>query len=73
MSDPWIAVTDALPRQVGRYLIWTPHGWPDFAYWHPGICYYCEGRWADGPGEASYSYQYGVTHWQELPDGPRNS
>ena|ERR1700733_6718956 len=66
----WLAVTDASPRQRGRYMIWTPHGWPDFAWWEPGARYCGDGRWANALGMAAFPYEYGVTHWREEPDGP---
>lgn len=73
VESDWISVDDALPQHPGRYLVWTPHGWPAFAYWQPAIPSRWDGHWTDGPGLAAFVFQYGVTHWRESPDGPQAS
>ena len=72
----WISVKDKLPKTDGNYLVWYEgvvwdgfkilefrHKFEDWRTWKNVFVGYSD--------EWGYAVEDGVTHWQKLPDPPK--
>ena len=60
MKDNWIKVEDKLPDQVGRYLVCNKYG--------VSITEYLV---SEGIIPRKHWYNHEPTHWQPLPESPK--
>jgi hypothetical protein len=64
-ADAWISVADALPAEVGIYLVHAPGGYGTS---------YAVGRWSPERGWLPHLpevWARAVTHWRPLPEPPK--
>ena len=65
--NEWISVDDRLPEIEGHYLVHTPRSFPKNCKLQIGELYSDDNSWYNEADD----YLDDVTHWQPLPEPPK--